>query len=318
MSTDVDLLHAGPGRHAVDLEHGRPLVGVVEDIDTGEIRADRGGGAHRECFHVGIRRRPSTGRPPRLTLVIQVGAVAHHGGDDAAARHQQTEIAKAVALDADEALQIIDPGDAARLGQLALGVRISRSPRPCEPNSGLSTSGPRAGLARDDRARRGRRFAPPRSSGVGMPARASRKLVIDLSTQRSIARASFHTMTPSSRSACSMPSRIVTASKLPPDIVRTQHGVGQPASKPRGSQSPDALRVSKPHASQPASRPSPRPDARKRFGQFAGMPVACGRPRCRRGGAARRPRRARITPKEASSRSELTSPRGSFRRSRSP
>src|SRR5579862_8553739 len=69
-------------------------------------------------------------------------------------------------------------------------------------------------------------------AGVAMPARDSRKLVIDLSTQRSIARASFQTGTPSSRNACSTPSRNVTASKVPPDMVRTTTASGSVLLKP--------------------------------------------------------------------------------------
>src|SRR5690242_5668075 len=68
-----------------------------------------------------------------------------------------------------------------------------------------------------------------------MPARASRKLVIDLSTQRSIARASFHTVTPTASSACRMPSRSVTASKLPPGTVRTSTASGRLAKPGRAS-----------------------------------------------------------------------------------
>ena len=44
-----------------------------------------------------------------------------------------------------------------------------------------------------------RRAAPVQVQGVGMPARCRKKVVVDLSTQRSMARASFHTVTPSSR-----------------------------------------------------------------------------------------------------------------------
>src|SRR5262249_50285232 len=74
-----------------------------------------------------------------------------------------------------------------------------------------------------------------------------RKLVIDLSTQRSIARASFHTSTPTSRSAWRMPRRKVTASKLPPDMVRTTTASGRRSLKP-SRRKPEALAVAKPHA----------------------------------------------------------------------
>ena len=80
-----------------------------------------------------------------------------------------------------------------------------------------------------------------------MPARASRKLVIDLSTQRSIARASFQTSTPFSRKAWRMPSRSVTAWKVPPDIERTNTASGSRSPSP-AMLSPDAPCVSIPQA----------------------------------------------------------------------
>src|SRR4029079_14669791 len=64
----------------------------------------------------------------------------------------------------------------------------------------------------------------------GMPALAKKKVVVDLSTQRTMARASFHTVTPSSRKACNTPRYMVTCSKLPPATNKT--------SAPRGQWSP--------------------------------------------------------------------------------
>src|SRR5262249_30927642 len=96
-------------------------------------------------------------------------------------------------------------------------------------------------------------------AGVGMPARASRKLVADLSTQRSMARASLMTGTPLSRNACRIPSRRVTASKLPPAMERTRTALGRRWRKP-AIRSPDRLAVSNPHASsctQTARAPKP-------------------------------------------------------------
>ena len=40
-----DLLQARPGRHAVDLEHGRAPIRAVENIDSGKSRA-HGGASH--------------------------------------------------------------------------------------------------------------------------------------------------------------------------------------------------------------------------------------------------------------------------------
>src|SRR6478752_6891884 len=75
---------------------------------------------------------------------------------------------------------------------------MSFKPRPCEPNSGLRTSGlvswrTISAAASNDSA--------AQVAGVGRPARASKKLVIDLSTQRSMARALFQTGMPNSCSA---------------------------------------------------------------------------------------------------------------------
>ena len=127
---------------------------------------------------------------------------------------------------ANEVLQIVNARDFVRRRQRRQ-ASISRRPRPWEPNNGFSTSG------RSGRASRAPPLAPPPSTrslqvaGVGMPCLCSRKLVIDLSTQRSMARASLCTGTPSSRRACSTPSRMVTCSKLPVEIVRTNTAVGQ-------------------------------------------------------------------------------------------
>ena len=71
--------------------------------------------------------------------------------------------------------------------------------------------------------------------------------MVDLSTQRSIAVASFHAGTPSAFNACRMPRRRVTASKLPADIVRTIAPSGSPLNFP--SFSPNGELVSKSHAS---------------------------------------------------------------------
>src|SRR5262249_28713092 len=86
--------------------------------------------------------------------------------------------------------------------------------------------------------------------GVAMPARSRQKLVIDLSTQRSIARASLYTHTPSSRSACSTPRRTVTCSNVPAAMVRTKAPSGSVSPKP-GRIRPCALAV---------ARPQPRSD----------------------------------------------------------
>ncbi len=123
---------------------------------------------------------------------------------------------------------------------------MRRSPLPCAPNSGLSTSGP-PGASRSTRARAASANSIVQVGGVGKPARVSRKLVMDLSTQRSMARASFQTTTPSSANACNTPSRLVTASNDPAASVRTCTASGNRDPK-KGNASPLGLRVSKSHA----------------------------------------------------------------------
>src|SRR5262245_5290207 len=122
---------------------------------------------------------------------------------------------------------------------------MSLRPRPCEPNSGLSTNGPCAASRRTiARAQSGDSTA--QVAGVGIPARASRKLVVDLSTQRSMARASFQTRTPFSRKAWRMPRRSVTAWNVPPDIVRTNTASGRRSPRP-AMLNPDGRWVSMAH-----------------------------------------------------------------------
>ena len=116
-------------------------------------------------------------------------------------------------------------------------------PRPCAPNSGFSTSGVRA----SSRAAISAAAACPSTAkvgGVGRPAFLSRNVVIDLSTQRSIACAEFQTGTESLASACRMPRRRVTASNDPAAIERTSTASGSPPSKP-GIASPAGRSVSK-------------------------------------------------------------------------
>ena len=140
-----------------------------------------------------------------------------------------------------------------------------------------------------------------------MPARASRKLVIDLSTQRSIARASFQTRTPISRSACRMPSRSVTASKVPPDMERTNTASGRRSRSPAMSKPGRALRV---EAAQRAAdrrtsaRPARRAPCRARA-RASRMPVDDER-RC--GARLMRARPRACYANEASSRSRSTRP----------
>ena len=82
-----------------------------------------------------------------------------------------------------------------------------------------------------------------------------RNVVVDLSTQRSIAVASFHTGTPSAFRACRMPSRRVTASKLPSRDGADDRAVRQSSRAFRAS-ARTARRVSKSHRFERQQRPS--------------------------------------------------------------
>ena len=146
-----DLLQPGPGRHAVDLEHRGPLVAVVEDVDAGDIGADRGGGAHRERLGIVVRHHRH-GPAAALDVGDPFGRMAHHRRDHAAARHQQAKVVKAVTLDADELLQIVDPGGLAGRRQL---VRRADQPQAAalRAEQRLEHQRPARRLARDDRAR---------------------------------------------------------------------------------------------------------------------------------------------------------------------
>src|SRR5262249_39170453 len=100
--------------------------------------------------------------------------------------------------------------------------------------------------------------------GVGIPARCSRKLVIDLSTQRSTTRASLHTGTPSSRSACRTPSRMVTCSKLPPGMIRTNAPSGSAPANPGSCRPWRPAEMAKPQSARETWKASARP-ANARF-----------------------------------------------------
>ena len=77
-----------------------------------------------------------------------------------------------------------------------------------------------------------------------MPALASTKLVMALSTVRSIARPSLYTGTPSSFSACSTSSRNTTCSSVPPGTPRTNTPSGNRSSNPgRTTLRPGAVQI---------------------------------------------------------------------------
>ncbi len=121
---------------------------------------------------------------------------------------------------------------------------MSCSPSPCEPNRGLSTSGRPGPASRATTSAAASRRESTKVSGVGMRWRASSRLVIALSTERSMACGPFHTVVPAATSACRAPSRIVVASKVPPAMVRRSTPSGRSPPKPgtrRGSGYPVSI-----------------------------------------------------------------------------
>ena len=102
-----DFLQSGPGGHAVNLEHRRPLIRPVEDIDSGKIRPDRCRRADRERLHFIVDQcsyRPTAA----FNVGDPVGRVSLHGRDHATLHDEQTKIVESVALDGYKALQIIN------------------------------------------------------------------------------------------------------------------------------------------------------------------------------------------------------------------
>ena len=138
-----------------------------------------------------------------------------HGGDRAPSTTKTRKSWKPGRVAADEALQVVDAADSSGAGR-SRPRATRRRPAPCEPNSGLSTSGPAPRLAPHDVAARPRALRPSRSAAPAArrvrggswsstcrrSARSPRALVPDRHAER--------------LKACRMPSRRVTASKVPP------------------------------------------------------------------------------------------------------
>ena len=162
--------------------------------------------------------------------MIQLVAFPDHAGGDRARADEDAIVAPDRARPVDEALKIIDPADLLgrrqvvdardQLQTLALRAeqRLENQRRPV-PASRSTISAAAA------------RVETTKVAGVGRPARLTSRLVIALSTQRSMAPGSFQTVTPAATSAWSTPSRSVVASKVPPDDSAQQHAVGQRAGK---------------------------------------------------------------------------------------
>ncbi len=90
---------------------------------------------------------------------------------------------------------IIDPRNGLFIRQV-LGPLDQRKPPPCEPKSGLSTSGAPGRLSCSTIPAAASRFETTQVSGVGRPARAISREVAALSTERSMAVGAFQTVTP--------------------------------------------------------------------------------------------------------------------------
>ncbi len=91
------------------------VVGIIQDIDAGKVRTDRGSGTHRELVHRSIGHdgdRPATA----LDVGDPMRRMTHHRRNDAPLEDEQAKIAEpAVALDPEKALQIVDAGDGVRI-----------------------------------------------------------------------------------------------------------------------------------------------------------------------------------------------------------
>ena len=111
------------------------------------------------------------------------------GGDE------QAMVGKPCVRGRNEALQVVDAADCLGRRQI-VGPSIRRKPAPLRAEQRLAHQRCRPAVSRATMARAASAPSTVQVGGVGRPARASRKLVVDLSTQRSIARASFHTGTP--------------------------------------------------------------------------------------------------------------------------
>ncbi len=233
------VLQAAPARHGVHLQQPRRAVAVAQDVAPAIAAPTHAAARTARARH--LRRR---GEPFGPATAAQVGDPAlrapRHGRDHVARDHQQAVVAETAWCRRHEALQVIDAAHVLWRRQ-RIGHVDQHQPAPLRAEQRLAHERAGAGLARDDGLRAAARPSTVQLGGVGSPARASRKLVVDLSTQRSMARASFSTGTPSSRSACRRPSRRVTSSKLPPPMARTSTASGRSSAKP-GSARPEGVR----------------------------------------------------------------------------
>ena len=273
-----DLLQAGPGRHAVDLEHRRPLVAVVEDVDAGEIRADRRGGAHRQRLGVVVRHhrhRPAAA----LDVGDPVGASGAssrrpRGRATPAGENRGSRRARRRRTAGDSTRRRCRPAAAARPR-----VRISRRPRPCEPNSGLSTSGPRAASRRDDRARGVEVLHRPgvRRRDAGAREQEARHRLVDAALDRARV-VPHHDAELAQRMQDAEPHRhrLEAAARDGAD----QHGVGQPIAEAVEIEARRRCR-SRTRRPRAASRPATRPRRAAPL-PARGNASRCDRPRCRR------------------------------------
>ena len=197
MSIVATRLQARPGRHGVHLQHIGRAVRAAQDVDAAERRADRAAPRRQRARQARGRAASASGVPPCFTLVIQLGACRAIAATGSPVDDEDAEIAVVRARRrrrsaAGSRRRRPPPAAAGRPAS-----RTSTRPRPCEPNSGFSTSGPAGAFALDDRAARRRALRPPSSAG-----RAARRgrAGTSSSTCRRSARSrprSFQTGTPS-------------------------------------------------------------------------------------------------------------------------
>ena len=181
-------------------------VAVLDDVDAGIIGADARRGTESKIGKL-LRGDRSLGAGALLDIGDPARSVPDHGRRRRGRRRRRSASPDACRLRRrDELLQIIDAvhllrrGEIVRRGDQAQAFALRAEQRLLHELAAFVRASPERSRAPP---RRDRRRSRSRASGCRRCCR--KKVVVDLSTQRSMARASFHTVTPSSRKAWSTP-----------------------------------------------------------------------------------------------------------------
>ena len=229
---DVDLGHALqplPGRHAVDLKDLQVAVRALDQVDAGMVGARPPPRRPPRARRAGPSAAGRLGVPPWPTLVIQPAP---------------RRVIAATARPPDHEHPEIPPAARPAGRRSAAGNRRRRHSSGGGSSSRAVEQAQAAPLRAEQRlehqrAARGRCLAapapaplrasrPPRSAASAARPGASRKLVIDLSTQRSIARASLTTARPAPPARAGRRAAASPARSCPPGSERTSTIARQP------------------------------------------------------------------------------------------